>query len=279
VGFLLCWGSLASAPLSDLARAAGRAGFAAISATPHHYAQWRATGSSDAQMQAVLAEAGVRVEVIDPLIRPLPGAPTANAVDHAYRHFFDYGSDEAFAAAIGLGAPTVNLAHFLGAPTTSVDELAGSLARIAASGRAHGLRLVLEFLPDSGIPTLSVARDVIAAAAAPDVSVMFDTWHFARSGGRLEDLRGLPAGTFGGLQVSDRIEPSPDAGYVIMANRLLPGDGEQDLRQIVELVRAAGTPDLQTGVEVFSSELREMPIDEAAHLLYQRTVEALGPAD
>src|SRR4051812_33290963 len=120
---LLCWGSVAESPLSEIVRAAGRAGFDAISATPEHHARWQDSGTGDGEMRDVLAEAGVTVEVIDPLIRPLPGTPAPDDVDPAHQHFFAHDADQAFAAAIALGAPTVNLAHFLGA-RTATDALA-----------------------------------------------------------------------------------------------------------------------------------------------------------
>jgi sugar phosphate isomerase/epimerase len=94
---------------------------------------------------------------------------------------------------------------------------------------------------------------------------MLDAWHFARSGGSLDQLSALSRGMISVVQLCDRIAPEPDAAYVPMAGRLLPGDGELPL---VELTRRllADHPNAVVGVEVFSGELQAMAAREAALL-------------
>ena len=94
---------------------------------------------------------------------------------------------------------------------------------------------------------------------------MFDAWHFARSGGALDQLVGLPPGMITIVQLCDRTEPEPGAAYVPMAGRLLPGQGDLPLVEWTSRL-LVDHPDAVVGVEVFSGELQAMPAAEAALL-------------
>ena len=58
--------------------------------------------------------------------------------------------------------------------------------RSQGPGRARrgreGLRILVEFLPGTGIPDLPVALDLVRAVGGDHLGVMLDTWHLARSG-------------------------------------------------------------------------------------------------
>jgi len=258
----LCWGTAIGTPLEALIEAAAGAGLGAITLTAGMYEASRAAGRSDAQLRRLLSEAGVKVHAIDPLISVLPGTPRPADVPPENRAYFEFTEERCYAAAEALEAETINLAHFGGGEVREA-QFVECLIPLARRARSHGVRLTLEFLPESAIPDLATAQRIVAAVDAPSLRLMLDTWHLARSGGTLAQLAAVPKGLIGALQISDRREPPPGTTYTPMGGRLLPGEGELAL---VPLLRTLLTrePELTVGVEVFSDELRCLPAGEIA---------------
>ena len=258
----LCWGTLIGTPLEPLIEAAGGAGLGAVTLTAGMYEASRAAGRSDAQLRRRLADAGVRVHAIDPLISALPGTPRPADVPAENRAYFEFTEERCYRAAEALEAETVNLAHF-GGGAVAESEFIDCLGPLAGRARGHGLRLTLEFLPESAIPDLERAARIVRAVGAPNLGVMLDTWHFARTGGSAGQLAQLPAGLVSGLQISDRREPPPGTAYTPMFGRLLPGEGDIPLIPWLQALDAR-SPGLTVGVEVFSEELKALDPAEAA---------------
>jgi sugar phosphate isomerase/epimerase len=258
----LCWGTAIGTPLEALIEAAAGAGLGAITLTAGMYEASRAAGRSDAQLRRLLSEAGVKVHAIDPLISVLPGTPRPADVPPENRAYFEFTEERCYAAAEALEAETINLAHFGGGEVREA-QFVECLIPLARRARSHGVRLTLEFLPESAIPDLATAQRIVAAVDAPLLRLMLDTWHLARSGGTLAQLAAVPKGLIGALQISDRREPPAGTTYTPMGGRLLPGEGELAL---VPLLRTLLTrePELTVGVEVFSDELRCLPAGEIA---------------
>jgi sugar phosphate isomerase/epimerase len=249
VTLTLCWGTVAATTLDELGDAALAGGFDAISATP-----------------AMGLDAGrpstPPVAYVDALLGALPGSPPLEAIERGYRRFFEPGTDNCFRAAALTSAPVLNVAHFLGgpAPLTAMIDAFGALCDRAAR---EGIALTLEFIPGSGIPDLPTALAIVTGTGAPNAGVLVDTWHLSRSGGTVADLAAAPDGTLTAIQVSDRRTTTAEGAYVPMSDRLLPGDGELPLAEIVQAIRA-NSGDPIVSVEVFSSVLAALPPPEAA---------------
>ncbi len=250
----LCWGTVEGGGLFDLAEVASGAGIAAIAVAPRQYLEQARAGVSDAEMRARLADLGVSVAVIDPLIAPMPGIPALDEIDPSMRWLFEADMAACWRAAEALGAGTINLTHFLGGPVAE-EVLGEAIDRVAQANRAHGLETVIEFIPGTGVPDLPTAARL--TQGVPDLRIMFDCWHFARSGGVLADIAALPPGAIGGVQINDWSPPEPGAPYVPMSGRLMPGDGSLPLAEIMALIEA-NRPGLPVGIEVFNAGLREM---------------------
>ena len=93
--------------------------------------------------------------------------------------------------------------------------------------------------------------------------ILLDSWHLARTGGTADQVRALPPHSIGAIQLSDRNPPAPGEAYVPMTGRLLPGEGNLPLHDIVAAA-LANSPGLSAEVEVFSAELSSLPVDAAA---------------
>ncbi len=272
----LCWGTAIGTALVPLIEAAGGAGLQAITLTAGMYEAARAQGMTDAELRRRLADQGLAVEAIDPLISALPGTPRPHEVPAPNRPFFEFTEERCHAAAEALGAETINLAHFGGSAVTE-QAFIDCLGPLAERAAARGVRLTLEFLPESAIPDLATAVRIVAAVGNPELGLMFDTWHFARTRWDLGELAAVPAGLIRGLQISDRREPVPGTPYTPMFGRLLPGEGELDLPALLNVLKAR-SPGLRVGVEVFSEELKALTPPEIARKVADSTRRVLARA-
>ena len=269
----LCWATLGGQPLEVLVEAASGAGFSAVTITPGMYAAARQAGHRDADLRSLLSAAGVSVTAIEPLISPLPGTPSPAEARPELRHLFEPRETECYRAAAALGADTVNLSQFQGRPVPE-DELVEAIGGICARAAADGLRIALEFFPECAIPDLATARRIVSEVGARNLGLIIDSLHHFRGGGTLSEVAGLQPGSVFQLQVSDWV-PSP-AAYVPMAGRLLPGDGELPLRELVAAVHATH-PGLRVGVEAPGRELAQLLPAVAARRAAEAVRSVLGP--
>lgn len=84
------------------------------------------------------------------------------------------------------------------------------------------------------ISTVPETLDLLEDVGAPNIKIIFDTWHFWDLPDILDDLRKL-ADRFVCIQVNDRREPPRS-----WADRLLPGDGALDLPAFFGTLDSAG---------------------------------------
>jgi sugar phosphate isomerase/epimerase len=245
----LCWGTLRQAGLLELIEAAGRHGFPTLSVRPDMILSVLADGMSETALRDRLRDAGVRIVTID-AITPAAGQPGALDVDQCLR------------AAEHVGASIVNANRYGGDPIAQT-ALIDWVADIARQAGRRGIGIALEFVPDTALPNLQTAHAVAQACGEANCSVLLDMWHHARSNGMVDDIRQLPPGALGSIQLDDRTPPAPGAPYVPASGRDLPGEGWLPLG---DLMRAAldNSPGLSAELEVFSAELRALPIDAAA---------------
>jgi sugar phosphate isomerase/epimerase len=247
VSLELCSWTVRQASLPELIDLAGRHGFASITTTAKLYAR---AGLPDSEIRRRLDDAGVTVGYIDGLASPLPGTPEGVT------------ERECFAMAEALGAPAVNVVHFNGSPVP-FPQMVDALAGLAGRAGERGLRILIEFLPGTGIPDFPVALELIRTIGDDHAAVMLDTWHLARSGGGPAMLVGDAPGLVGGIQVSDRTAAQDAQPYVPMSGRLMPGYGDLPLLDILAPVLDTH-PTLAVGIEVLNDELRSEPAEQAA---------------
>jgi sugar phosphate isomerase/epimerase len=153
----------------------------------------------------------------------------------------------------------VDLAAALGAPyvlTISLDpDESATTARIAALatyGRAAGVRIIVEFMVFSAIPTLTSAMRIAESA---DADVLVDVLHLARSGGTPADVAAVDPARLPYLQVCDAPAAAPTTPtaclHEALHGRLMPGAGALPVREVVDAV----APDTVISVEIQSDDL------------------------
>jgi sugar phosphate isomerase/epimerase len=131
-------------------------------------------------------------------------------------------------------------------------------------------KMVYEFMPpDPNVRDVDTALAVVKGAGTGNAAIAIDTWHMAKLGIPLDDLRRIPAQYFGWFELSDgQWENMPDPVNETINHRALPGEGEFPIRDYVAAARDAGYEG-PWGVEVLSEKLRRLPIDQ----IFDRTYE------
>jgi sugar phosphate isomerase/epimerase len=264
---VLCRGTIAAASFRERVEAASSAGYGAISLFAADYHAARASGLGDADLRALLADHGLAVAELDPLMHWIPGRP------HAERG----PDDEAdfFAIADAIGARSINAP--IGVPgEVPIELVAASFASLCDRAREHGLLVHLEFLPWTAIDDLPKAVQVVQLAGRENGGVMFDTWHHLRSGLPDSVIDEIPAECVIAIQTNDAPR-EPEANLVdeTLHRRLLPGEGDIDLPGVFRRLRQGGC-NAPIGVEIFSDELAKLPFEEAARLAGDATRRVLA---
>jgi sugar phosphate isomerase/epimerase len=264
----LACANLLQLSLPEFIDVAERAGFRRITARPYAFAQALAAGWTEVALQRRLADAGITVTMIDALTHAFPGMRTVSELDAAVRDRLPPevldppDAVTCFRAATVLGASIVNVTHYMGRPLPA-GVLADALGDVARRAAALELRISVEFIPDSGLPDLPFAQSVIESCGGENVGLLLDVFHLDRSGGTVDDVRCLPRGAIAGIQLSDRPRSAPGTAHVPLGGRLLPGEGELPLREVVEAA-LENSPDATVDIEVLNDELRNLPPDDTA---------------
>jgi sugar phosphate isomerase/epimerase len=172
-------------------------------------------------------------------------------------------ADRLLPLAVDLGASTVSAAEPFG---LDYDRrlMAQHFGELCDKAAAHGLRVALEFVPTGGVPGLAEAIEVIETAGRSNGGLMVDAWHVFRSNSSLDLLASIPGDRIFSVQLNDApARPEADLTQGMM-NRLLPGEGELDLKAFMQAIAATGTSAF-LGIETFSKDLDQLPTDVAAH--------------
>jgi sugar phosphate isomerase/epimerase len=158
-------------------------------------------------------------------------------------------------------------------PAEGIEALAASIRRLADAAGEEGVALLLEPVHSSQHDTFSFvntipdALDLLADARAENVRLLFGTWHFGDTP-LVQAQIAEYAGSFGGVHVSDRREPTRNE-----FDRLLPGDGVLPLPRLLRAVDEAGWDGFYE-VEIFSDEAFEdslwrLPAEDTARRAHE----------
>ena len=254
--------------LSEFIEIAARHGFRRITVRPHVFAE-ALRDLTEAELRRHLSDAGVEVTMIDALNNGLPGVPNPDALSPATRAIMPpdvlQPRDEACClhAASVLGAGLLNVVAYQGT-VVPIDQMAEAISGICRRAARYGVKVALEFLPDSGIPDLHHAITLIQACGEANCGLTLDVFHFDRSGGAAADLDGLPPGAIFNFQLSDRLRGA--VAHVPFGGRRLPGDGELPLFELTAAT-LSNSPDTTIDIEVLNVQLSAMRWDKAASML------------
>jgi sugar phosphate isomerase/epimerase len=248
---VLCSGTLRAASLVEKCAAAVAGGFDALTLWPSDAKRARSEGLGLADVRRMIADHGLAVADLDPLLRWLPGEEIPAGVDAA-------SEAEFYAIAEGVGARSLNVVQGFGA-RIDLDRAAEALAGVCDRAREHGLLVTLEYLPWSGIPDAATALAIVERSGRANATLMLDTWHSFRGPTDEAQLRKLPGARVGSVQINDApAEPAGDLVSETLEARLLPGEGAIPLARWLRILDRSGCT-APIGVEVFSKALDALP--------------------
>lgn len=268
-GLTISASSFGDVDFSTRVRAAHTAGFGGIGLRFQDYRIAGECGLTSSQMSALLSDHGLQVQELELQY------DWVTAHDGS-RSETDSEIEATFAAAVALAARQVNLSLFTEHLSSRIVESFASLCDLYAT---ENIDVALEFMPYSALTSLDSAWHVVREAQRPNGHVLFDSWHFFRSGGRNEDVLAIPSENIASVQLSDiAAEPWPDAKTEARTSRLLPGAGVGDLDGLLATlaqVNYAGP----FAVEVPSLELRGRGPEASARAMYAATIATLTRAE
>jgi sugar phosphate isomerase/epimerase len=181
---------------------------------------------------------------------------------------FAHDEQELMRIAEVVGARSLNAVDVFGGAWT-IDDAAEAFGALCDRATEHGLLVHLEFLPWSRIPDVTTAWDIVRLADRRNGGLAIDAWHFARSGGTIDQLASVPPERVLAIQLSDGPrDAEADLVDATLHARELPGDGDFDL---VTLCRALAGSLAPIGVEVFSDTLHALAATEAARRAAETT--------
>ena len=129
-------------------------------------------------------------------------------------------------------------------------------------------KLALEFLPFGAVSDLATALSIIEAVNETNLGLVFDSWHFARSGADYDLLEKVPGELIHFIQLNDASpDPPADIFADTMKQRLRPGEGLLDWPRLIGILEEKLLV-CPIGSEQYSDAVRAMALDEACRYLF-----------
>jgi sugar phosphate isomerase/epimerase len=257
-------------PFEVRVAAAANAGYRAIGLIESDYTAMVAAGATDEELRAILDQHGLVVAEIE--------------------FFFDWTHDDEIATR--STAVRENLIHMAEvfrphhmsageirgpAELPPLDVVADRFGLICDRVAPHGVDVVFEFLPWSGIPDVATSAEVIERAGRANGGIYLDVWHYFRGPSTLDQLAAVDPGLIRAVALSDAAPPVGDPVEDTTRRRLLPGEGEFDLVGLLTALREFGV-DASMGVEILSEQQAAMHPVEAARTSFDAAQRVLASA-
>ena len=108
----------------------------------------------------------------------------------------------------------------------------------------------------------NAACAIVRQAARDNGGILLDSWHHFRAGTANAVIAQIPGRHYFGVQLNDApARPGADMVEETMNSRLLPGDGDIDLVDLIRQLDRSGS-NAPIGVEVFSTTLWRLSAEE-----------------
>ena len=252
----------------DRVEAAASAGFDAIGLSLQAYRAIATGQVAPKEMLAMLRVNGLRLLELEAIIGFSAGGTTERGMLAEGLSYTSPDDLREFWEIATIFKPR----HLQVAGSFHTTELEGGAAQCFAelcdAAAEVGVILSIEFVPPSNVPDANAALGIVEAADRPNGMMTIDSWSHTRAGGDLEIVRSIPASRIGLLQINDgTLVPELDDFIDETVHlRRAPGEGEFDLRGLVDAVVATGARP-PVSVEVMSDELNRLsPVSAARRL-------------
>jgi len=248
-------------PYEQQLEAAVAGGFTTISMPPHVALANAERGLSAERMRQMADDQGVSISDLDGGIGFMPVVLPSGASPRLIRRF-GLPREQVLDLASELGTRRICTVGLFDEGLYRTDELIDGFGRLCDAAAGRGMSVTLEPMAFFGMQDFRLAAEVVGRAARPNGALLFDSWHFTRTGADRSVLPELPKSGPVDVQVNDGAA-EPRGGSVMedsVNHRMFPGDGSFDLAGYLQ---AIGTAHIRSiGVEIFSAALDQMPAVE-----------------
>ena len=265
-------------PFEEKLKATRLAGCTTMSLMPADILDMEFADQSLANIRARAADAGVTISRLDPL-NTWSRHWVSDNMDDSYTLKTATTAREFYRLCAGIGATKASLNAMFPLGSMTIGEMTEDFAATCRYAADFCVTIDLEHVPLWGMPTLEMAWQVVRDAGQPNGRLVFDIWHFVRSGSKLETLRGIPGHLISCVQLSDGPLALPP-GVTIKDNcydRKWPGDGEFPSAQVLRALDEIGGLN-EVGAEIFSPMLEGLSTEEVARLSKVTTETVLNDA-
>jgi sugar phosphate isomerase/epimerase len=252
-----------NAPFEDRCAAAVAGGFAALGIVPSVYEDARAAGLLDADLRAMLRDAGLVVSEVE-MQHQIPGPSRHDELAAEVEY--------TLSVAAVFDAPRI---FVVGGADVPPDELVGPFGWICDRCAQDGRVVALEFMqiPElSQIPDARTALRVVEAAGHDNGGLKVDIYHQINGSNDWSQLEEVPGDRVICIELNDFSIPRVGRNYLddTMHHRLAPGEGDADVVRFVQTMDAIGATCPYT-LEVISDELVALPAAELGERLGNAT--------
>jgi sugar phosphate isomerase/epimerase len=155
------------------------------------------------------------------------------------------------------------------------ERMGANLAALAAAAVPFRLGISLELMPYTAVNSIAKARRLVESSGQPNLGLVIDALHLARSGGGPADIAAIDHRFIGYLQLSDA-PAAPPPGLSLRAesltSRLYPGDGALPLLALLDAL----PPNIVIDVEAPVARDRSLPPSERAVRAFAATKRLLA---
>lgn len=258
--------SVRTKTLAQRLKAAQLGKFDAMSVFPIDYKMWRDSGLSAQDIRKQIDDAGINAAIVDPFVQWTPNFSIPEGYPKENVGFIDHTEDQVFAMADALGAKQVNCVEGLGQKHER-QALIDSLGAVTERAAKRGIALTIEPMPISSIFSLADGWDLVKTINSPNLGLTFDTWHFWRAVPDHRLLASIPSDKITEVQLADaKKQLHGNLLNDLLHHRLLPGEGEFDLKTTVKILRDIGAYN-SVGPELFSDAMDKLGHEEAGTVL------------
>ena len=144
-----------------------------------------------------------------------------------------------------------------------IDGAAKRLKSAAEAVADAGLKIAVEAFAWSAINSVPTANALLARADSHNAGHLLDVWHFYNTESTAEAIINMDVTTVAAVQLNDGPRVHDNFLWNARNTRLLPGEGDLDVRGFVTALKSIGYEG-PFSVESSYPEFRELDVDEAA---------------
>ncbi|MBV8100689.1 MAG: sugar phosphate isomerase/epimerase [Verrucomicrobia bacterium] len=176
----------------------------------------------------------------------------------------------------GLG---IDIAH----PTPQelapqVNVMRDEFAKLCEEAAQYGpTKMILEIMPFSNVADIKTGRAIVEGANQPNGGLLVDVWHIGRGGVDYEEINTIKPQFIGAVELDDAPKELQRTLWEdTIYGRLLPGEGDLQVKSFVNTVKATGYNGVW-GVEILSEHYRKLPLAEIAKRSFDAAIAQFEP--